>query len=154
GERAAALADAQAALRHARRAGELHEAASCALNLGLLQWEAGELGLALETLREPAYRLSRIDRPSDLARALFNVGALASLVGDAARAEVALAQAGQRAGADAAAQASIAVAESELCLRKGQLEAGAARLARVLDGPPAGARAQRALLAARAAQVW
>lgn len=61
GDQPAALADAHAALEHARRAGEAHEAATCALNLGLLQSEAGELGLALATLREAAYRLTRID---------------------------------------------------------------------------------------------
>jgi serine/threonine-protein kinase PknK len=156
GELSAALGDAQAALRHARRAGELHEAASCALNLGLLQWEAGELGLALETLRESAYRLSRIDRRSDLVRVLFNVGALASLVGDDARAEVVLGQAERlaSAGGDAAARAMIAVAASELQLHKGQLEAASASLSRALEQLPEGNAPLCAVLAARAAQVW
>jgi serine/threonine-protein kinase PknK len=156
GERASALSDAQAALRHARRAGELHEAASCALNLGLLQWEAGELGPALETLRESAYRLSRIDRPADLVRVLFNVGALATLVGDDTRAEVVLAQAERlaSAGGDAAARALIAVAQAELGLHKGQLESASGRLARALEQLPDQLPSLRALLAARLCQVW
>jgi transcriptional regulator with GAF, ATPase, and Fis domain len=156
GERAGALSDAHAALSHARRAGEAHEAASCALNLGLLRWEAGELGLALETLRESAYRLSRIDRPSDLARVLFNVGALSLLVGDDTRAQAVLAHAERLAGpsGDPAAQALIAVAQAELALRRGQLEVASARLSSALSQLPAGLLPQRAVLAARAAQVW
>lgn len=155
GNQPAALADAQAALEHARRAGEAHEAATYALNLGLLQVEAGELGSAQATLREAAYRLSRIDRPSDLLRVMFNVAALALLIGDDGRADAVLGmiEHTQRTVADPAAHALIAVARAELFTRRGQLDAASSLLERALRDLPAELMPVRALVAARAGQA-
>ncbi|HEX5656709.1 MAG TPA: protein kinase, partial [Polyangiales bacterium] len=94
GDRLRAVGDARAAVEQARALGEAHEAATYALNLGLLELERGELGRALETLRDAAQRLARVARVRELARVLFNFAGLALLVGDFTRAEVVLDRAG------------------------------------------------------------
>jgi serine/threonine-protein kinase PknK len=155
GEPAAALADGVRALAQAEKAGESHEAASAALNLGLLQAEAGELGLALTTLGAAAFRLARIDRPSDLARVLFNLSALSLLIGDHTRAEALLEAAEEpaRKTADPAVRAFLTMTRAELWLKGGLIERAAAALAQALSELPEGLRPIRAVLAARAAQT-
>jgi transcriptional regulator with GAF, ATPase, and Fis domain len=155
GEPAKAMADALRAREHAERAGEGHEAASAALNLGLLQAEAGELGLAQATLGAAAFRLARIDRPSDLSRVLFNLSALAVLVGDNARAEALLVAAEEpaRKAGDPAVSAFLAMTRAELWLKSGLIDRAGALLEQALTELPAGLRPIRAVLCARAAQT-
>jgi transcriptional regulator with GAF, ATPase, and Fis domain len=155
GEPALALSDGVRALAQAEKAGESHEAASAALNLGLLQAEAGELGLAQSTLSAAAFRLARIDRPSDLARVLFNLSALSLLIGDHTRAEALLeaAQEPARKTADPAVRAFLMMTRAELWLKGGSLDRAAAELAQALAELPEGLRPIRAVLAARAAQT-
>ncbi len=145
GDRLRAVADARAALEQARALGEAHEAATYALNLGLLELERGELGRALETLRDAAQRLANVARERELARVLFNFAGLALLVGDFARAEAVLVEAER--SADELARAYIAVLRSELLLGRGALDA--AEQALELDAPPSA----QLLVHARRAQV-
>jgi serine/threonine-protein kinase PknK len=147
GERVRALADARAAVEQARALGEAHEAATYALNLGLLELEGGELGRALETLREAAQRLASVARVRDLARVLFNFAGLALLVGDFARAEVVLDEAERELAGDPLASAYAAVLRSELCLARGALDAAERALERDV---PEGAQI---LVSARQVQV-
>jgi transcriptional regulator with GAF, ATPase, and Fis domain len=155
GEPERAMADALRALDQAEQAGESHEAASAALNLGLLQAEAGELGLALSTLGTAAFRLARIDRPSDLSRVLFNLSALSLVIGDHVRAEALLDAAEEPAShaADPAVRAFLAMTRAELCLKNGAIERAASLLQQALDALPEGLRPIRAVLYARVAQT-
>jgi transcriptional regulator with GAF, ATPase, and Fis domain len=125
GERARAVADARAAVERARALGEAHEAATYALNLGLLELDRGELGRALETLRDAAQRLASVARTRELARVLYNFAALALLVGDLARAEVVLDEAQRELTRvhDDRARAYVALLRSELSLARGALDA-------------------------------
>jgi transcriptional regulator with GAF, ATPase, and Fis domain/tetratricopeptide (TPR) repeat protein len=87
-------------------AGEFHAAASFLVNLGTAQLDAGELGTALETLRDGARRLARLGRDRDVGRTLYNLALARQLIGDypdalrvAERAEAAATRAGDLAGA-------------------------------------------------------
>jgi transcriptional regulator with GAF, ATPase, and Fis domain/serine/threonine protein kinase len=155
GRRGRAMDDLRQAVQLARRAGELHEAATYGLNLGLLELEQGMLGAALESLRESAYVLAFIDRPADLVRVLFNLGSAALLIGDDERADWVLSEAGRRAepSSDGAARALIAVAQSELWLRRGAIEHAEHGLEVALRDLPAELSALRGLLLARAGLV-
>lgn len=152
GQLSRALPDATRALELSRQAGEAHEAATYAVNLGLLHMEAGELGLAWARLQEAAFALSRIDRPADLARVLYNLAALALCIGDDPR-TAALIDAAERfvTGGDAAVRAFLRMLSGELLLRKGQLEPCAELLERALAELPTELAPVRAVLAARAA---
>jgi transcriptional regulator with GAF, ATPase, and Fis domain len=114
--------------------------------------EAGELGLAWARLNDAAFALSRIDRPADLARVLYNLASLALCMGDDTRA-AALIDASQRflTGGDAAVRAFLHMLSGEILLRKGQLEACAELLEEALAELPAEFSPIRTVLAARAA---
>lgn len=143
--RAFALADA---------AGERHAAASFLVNVGLGRLERGEAGPAIEALREGARRLTELGRRRDAARALYNVGNAAALVGDDDLAGDAIRRArdwAEEAG-DGAALAYAAVVAAELSVRAGKL----GEAARALDEAWARADAPdaaRAVVAARRAVV-
>ncbi|MFT3921258.1 MAG: sigma 54-interacting transcriptional regulator [Myxococcales bacterium] len=155
GRRPQAREDLRRAQRESESAGELHEAATYGMNLGLLELDAGNLGEALEALRAAAYSLAFIDRAQDLTRVLFNLGSAALLVGDDERADWVLADAEGRAaaGTDPAVRALIAVARSESSLRRGAVEQAEARLGAALEQLPNGLPAVEAILAARAGLV-
>ncbi len=155
GRRARAQEDLRRAQREAEAAGELHESATYAMNLGLLELEAGSLGSALESLRTAAYSLTLIDRSADLVRVLYNLGSAAVLVGDDERAEWVLKDAEARAhkGTDRAVQAMIAVVQSELRLRQGAVEEAHALLRAALARVPDELADSKATLSARTGLV-
>ena len=106
GQLRAAAASFGRAFELADAAGEFHAAASFLVNLGTAQLDAGELGTALETLRDGARRLARLGRDRDVGRTLYNLALARQLIGDypdalrvAERAEAAATRAGDLAGA-------------------------------------------------------
>jgi len=112
-ERAFALADA---------AGERHAAASFLVNVGLGRLEQGQAGPAIEALREGARRLTELGRRRDAARALYNLGNAAALVGDDDLAADAIRRASVWAEelGDGPAMAYAAVVAAELAVRAGK----------------------------------
>ncbi|HEX6244092.1 MAG TPA: sigma 54-interacting transcriptional regulator, partial [Polyangiales bacterium] len=152
GDQARALEDATRALELADKAGEAHERASYAVNLGLLHMEAGELGRAGASLERAAFALSRIDRPADLARVVYNMALLALCIGDDPRARAMVAAGTRLAGqGDAAVRAFLRMVSAELSLRQGQLEPAARELDQALTELPLELSPARAVLCARAA---
>ncbi len=134
--------------------GEYHAAASFLVNLGTAELDAGELGTALETLREGARRLARLGRERDVARTLYNLALARQLVGDgedalriAERARRAAMHAGDHAGA---AYATVLCAET--LKDRGDAQAARARL-ETLDECGALAASERMAVSARAASV-
>ena len=146
-ERAFALADA---------AGERHAAASFLVNVGLGRLEQGQAGPAIEALREGARRLTELGRRRDAARALYNLGNAAALVGDDDLAADAIRRASVWAEelGDGPAMAYAAVVAAELAVRAGKLGEASRRLDAAWDDEtlPAGILAtlgaRRAIVAA------
>ena len=62
--------------------GELHLAATAMVNLGLARLDIGDLGAAMSLLRDGGRRQACLGRDADVARALYNLANLASLIGD------------------------------------------------------------------------
>ena len=155
GERARALRDLRVAVAQSRALGELHEAATYALNLGLMELESGELGRALETLRDAAQRLGRVARTRDLSRVLFNMAALSLLIGDFERCQLVLSEARRALGSapDHLVRAYVALVSAELSFSRGALDAAERELEQAIAELPTEARSARALIAARASQV-
>ena len=111
----------------ADRAGERHAAASLLVNVGLGRLERGDAGPAIEALREGARRLTELGRRGDAARALYNLGNAAALVGDDDLAREAVRRARDWAieAGDASASAYASVVEAELAIRAGKLREAA-----------------------------
>ena len=107
----------------AQQAGEVHEAASFAVNLGAQELERGRPGPAREALFDGARRLRRIGRERDLARALYDLASLGLLIGD----DALVRSCGERAlefaarGQDMDALALSQVALAEAAARRGEL---------------------------------
>ncbi len=143
----------RAAHARAREAGEAHEAATIATNLGLLELDAGELGPALATLRSGVAGLVWLGRDADMARALYNLGNAALLIGDLALAETTLAEARERSrsGEDLSLDGCLAMGEAELALHRGGLEEAHAGLVAALERQVQGADGLLCTLASRAA---
>lgn len=156
GQRLHGRADLLRAVELTKSAGELHEYATYGLNAGLVELEEGQLGDALEHLREAAYTLAWIDRPSDLVRVLFNLGNASLLLGDDEHAEWVLLEAARMAdvGVDFAARAMVSVSRSELHLRRGQFEAATQLLEHTLEAVPRDLSQVRGLVVARAGLVY
>jgi transcriptional regulator with GAF, ATPase, and Fis domain len=132
--RAAATSFARA-FELADAAGEFHAAASFLVNLGTAQLDAGELGTALETLRDGARRQARLGRERDVGRTLYNLALARQLAGDypdavrvAERARAAATRAGDAAGA---AFATLLLAET--AKERGETASVADRLAALPD---------------------
>jgi transcriptional regulator with GAF, ATPase, and Fis domain/tRNA A-37 threonylcarbamoyl transferase component Bud32 len=119
---------ASEALREARAqaaaAGELHEAATITVNLGLSAFDAGDLGSALTMLREGAARLSSLGKQGELGRTLLNLGNAAWLAGDVELASTATHEGAvlARSVGDVSAVAFCCVLEAELALHRGEFE--------------------------------
>lgn len=124
------------ALARSKDAGEVHEAASIAINLGLVELDAGQLGRALRSLREGTAALTLLGREGDLSRALYNLANAACLIGDLTLAEVTVAEARERAEAvtDPMLRRCLTVVESELALHRGALEPALRMLSEELQG--------------------
>lgn len=132
GQLRAAAASFGRAFELADVAGEFHAAASFRVNLGTAQLDAGELGTALETLRDGARRLARLGRDRDVGRTLYNLALARQLIGDypdalrvAERAQAAAVRAGDFAGAAFACvlRAETAKEQGELSRARESLEA-------------------------------
>ncbi len=104
-------------------AGERHAAATFAINLGIAQLDAGQPGPAIAYLRAGALRLLAAMRVRDSARALYNLGNAAVLVGDddLARSALHRAREGAREAGDDAVDAFGAILEAESTLREGHM---------------------------------
>ncbi|MGF1469846.1 MAG: sigma 54-interacting transcriptional regulator [Sandaracinaceae bacterium] len=150
GAHLAARAAQRRAVELADDAGERHAAAVYRVNLGLGEAAAGDLGGALRHLREGARRLVLLGRTRSAARALYNLGGTAALVGDDDLARDALGRARQAGGDDPELVGLILAAEAELELRAGKLDAADARLR---DAPSTLPGPVRAIVAARRAAV-
>jgi transcriptional regulator with GAF, ATPase, and Fis domain len=144
-----AAVEAGRAFELAEAAGEAHAAASFRVNVGLARLDLGELGPAIEALRDGARRLARLGRDSDAARAAYNLGNAAHLAGDDDLALVALGRAVEFAGRDASVVGLAGVVRSDIARRRGDLSGALA----ALDGTRASElpAATRAVVAARRA---
>ncbi len=144
------LREAQAC---SRAAGEAHEAASIATNLGLVELDAGELGAALSTLRAGVASLVSLGREAELARALYNLANAAWLVGDLIVAETTLCEARERGALqhDATLTACLSIAEAELALHRGALDEAHRVLGAALAQHGQAEHPLRCLVACRAA---
>jgi transcriptional regulator with GAF, ATPase, and Fis domain len=154
GDVARAAACYERALDLAEQAGERHAAAVAAVNLGLAQLEAGQLGRAIEALRDGARRLAALERPSELCRALYNLANAAFLAGDDALAAQAATWARQQAleQGDREAAFYAAIVLSDLEVRAGRVEAAIHALEQLDAEEPV--RAVRAVIAARLAIAY
>ena len=128
GETRAAAVETQRAFELAETAGEAHAAASFRVNVGLARLDLGELGPAIDALRDGARRLARIGRDSDAARAAYNLGNAAHLAGDDDLATVALGHAVSLAPSDVALSALAAVVRSDIALRRDDRDGARAAL--------------------------
>ncbi len=136
-------------------AGEAHAAASFLVNVGLTRLDAGEPGPAIAALRDGARRLALLGRDQDLARALYNLGLAAVLVGDDDLARSAMRHArgaSERCG-DAEAEAYATVLEAEMALRAGSLAAARAAAERAEERGSAYGPRVRAVVDARRAMI-
>ena len=79
----ARLAEAQ---RHAALSGHPESAAAIAGNLGLFHWRQGEIGAAVNGMREALAHFERADRQDDVAQARNNLATLLRESGDTAQA--------------------------------------------------------------------
>jgi serine/threonine-protein kinase PknK len=150
--RAAAL-ESTRARELAEAAGEAHAAASFAVNAGLARLDLGELGPAVDALRDGARRLVAIGRDVDAARAAYNLANAAHLAGDDELARVALAQASSLGGADPVLRAHVAMLRADAARRREAHVEAMAVLAAVHDVGDALPAALRAALASRTAIV-
>ncbi len=148
--RAAAL-ESTRARELAEAAGEAHAAASFAVNAGLARLDLGELGAAIDALRDGARRLVAIGRDVDAARAAYNLANAAHLAGDDELARAALAQAASLGGADPVLRAHVAMLRADAARRREAHVEAMAALAAVQDVDDALPAALRAALASRAA---
>ncbi len=139
----------------AESAGELHAAAAFLVNVGLTRLDAGQPGPAIAALREGARRLAWLGRDRDVARALYNLGNGALLVGDddVARSAVERAREAALRSGDVTAEVFAGVVGAELALRAGDLAGARASVEGAWRASAeAGARA-RTVAAARGAMV-
>jgi transcriptional regulator with GAF, ATPase, and Fis domain len=129
-----------AAFELADAAGDYHAAAAFLHNVGVQRLDCGEPGPAVLALRESARRLSRLGRAADSARALYNLGHAAQVVGadDVALASAQRARESAAEGGDATTHAYASCLEAEVRLRFGERKAALALL------PDAGAEGQLA----------
>ena len=150
-----------AARRYARAfeladaAGESHAAATFLVNVGLARLDAGEPGPAIASLREGARRLARLRRDQDLARALYNLGLAAILVGDDDLGGSAVRharEASQRCG-DTAAAAYATILQAEMALRAGTLGKAREIAKSATDGAASAPARVRAVVWARCATI-
>jgi transcriptional regulator with GAF, ATPase, and Fis domain len=134
-------------------AGEYHAAAAFLHNVGVQRLDCGEPGPAVLALREAARRLSRLGRGADSARALYNLGHAAQLVGadDVALASAKRAREAAGAAGDATTEAYATCLEAEMRLRFGERKAALALVAGLARA--ALAPAAQAMVAARTAAL-
>ncbi len=137
----------------AEQQGEYHAAASFLVNLGLARLDAAEPGPALGALREGARRLARIGRESDMARALYNLGNAAALIGEDELALAAVEQSrlSEAARRDPVLQAYARIVEAEVRLRRGEKRALSTLIDELLPLASVGADRDRAVIGARIA---
>ena len=151
GEVRVAAVEAGRAFELAEAAGEAHASASFRVNVGLARLDLGELGPAIDALRDGARRLARLGRDSDAARAAYNLGNAAHLAGDDDLALVAVGRALALAGSDASVVALAGVVRSDVARRRNDLRGARSALGEV-DAPGLSA-ATRAVVASRHALV-
>ncbi|MBN1655316.1 MAG: sigma 54-interacting transcriptional regulator [Deltaproteobacteria bacterium] len=139
----------------AERSGEFHAAASSLINLGLSRLDCAELGPAIMALNEGARRLARLGREADLARALYNLGNAAYLVGDDDLALGAVQQARRSAAIerDPWVDAYARLLETEVFARRGELDKLRERLVESPAFERLGFR-DRAVIEARVSSLW
>jgi serine/threonine-protein kinase PknK len=142
-----------AAFELADAAGEHHASAAFLHNVGAQRLDCGEPGPAVLALREAARRLSRLGRGADSARALYNLGHAAQLIGadDVALASAKRARESARAAGDVTTEAYATCLEAEMRLRFGERKPALALLAELVHA--ALAPAVRAMVAARAVSL-
>ncbi len=135
-------------LEAARRLGERHLEASALGNLGAVELELGNLGPALEALRDAARRLVMLGRERDVVRALANLASAALVLGDRSAAEGWVAEARRSLGeADDVARAHLAGLAADIALRDGDLGAARRAAREALEVPGAAARWEPRLVA-------
>ena len=111
------------AAKAADAAGEYHAAASALVNVGNGQLDAGDLGPAMEALREGARRLCLLGRDQDVWRALYNLAHARQLAGHLEGASWTLARAAEAAERcrDLTGQVLVGSLAAELALARGRL---------------------------------
>jgi transcriptional regulator with GAF, ATPase, and Fis domain len=152
--------DVHAAARHfvaafelADGAGEQHAAAAFLHNVGVQRLDLGEPGPAIAALREAARRLARRGRKAELARALYNLGHAAQLIGDddTAQASAERACEAAQAAGDAATEQYARCSQAELGLKRGDRKQVAALLSSAPDAGALASDAAASVLSRRAA---